>query len=491
MRSLRGTLVLGTSLGVVAVIAAIGGLFYLLLRGSLVEQFDRSLHEQARLLASTVEVEGGELDTGFDELDMQDFEKGESPSYLQLWGEDGPVLYRSPSLGEADLQRLPGGARAEGFHRLPLPGGGTGRAVEFRFTPRLDEEEAAWLEREGAGPARGAEPRRRAVVLVLAHHWEPMAARLSEILWRILLAGLVTAAASLAVLGVIIRRTLRPLGHLAANISRLDEHDLSARVDDRLAPRELRPVAERLNELLRRLEAAFQRERSLTADVAHELRTPLTGLRSTLDVALSRPRPPEEYQARLEECRKITVQMQGLIESLLAYTRMEAGLIQPNPEPVLLDRAVRDCWKPLAETAAERRLKVHWALDAGEPLVTDPALFALVLQNVLGNAVTYADSGGTIRVETILRDGLACLSVRNSGSQVPEEQSEAVFERFWRGDPSRSANGSHSGLGLSLVKRAVTLLGGTVEVASRAGGEFRIAISLPHPAALPSAGDTP
>ena len=465
-RSLRTTLILSTTLGTAAVLLAAGLLLYMLVRDGLVAQFDRALLDKARLLASAMEWEDGELDLNFDEFDMHEFERRDRPAYLQIWLADGAVAFRSPSLAGADLERLAVSIDAPPCCRVILPDGRPGRAAGFTMTPKT----------EGASPP----PDAAVITLVLARGTASVGSTLTQLKVFLVAVGLAAVALSAGVLWLAVRRGLRPVDGLANQIAGLGEQDLAVRVEAPDAPRELLPVVDRLNDLLGRLEAAFQRERAFSADVAHELRTPLAGIRSTLDVALTRPRGAAEYEDALRRCLAIAVGVQRMVEHLLALARLDAGQTGIRPETVCVSTLARDAWAPLTESAEARRLDVRWALGDDVRVTTDRSLLDLVVRNVLENAVVHADEGGSVVVETAAREHGADIRVTNSGSRLSGQGGDHVFERFWRGDDARTDVGIHCGLGLPLVKQVVTALGGSVAVASTEGGEFHITISIPN-----------
>ena len=476
--SLRTTLLVSTTLATAAVLAAAGAVLYALVRDGLVDQFDRALLDKAQLLASAVEQEHGTIDVEFDELDMREFQRAEHPGYLALWQANGAALFRSASSGAADLDgfRPPGGEPA--FREATLPGGGAARAVAIRFTPRTDEDEPH--EAEGDDSGRGAPTPGPALTLVLARETASVDTALGRFRATLVAVGLLAMGVSAGLLWVLVRRGLRPVEGVAGQIAGLGEQDLAARVEARDAPRELGPVVDRLNELLGRLEAAFVRERRFGADVAHELRTPLAGLRSTMEVTLACPRSGPAYEASLQDSLRIAVRMQTMVEQLLALARLDAGQADVCPETVSPNRVIHDAWKPLAQQADARGLRVAWRLAEDGQMVTDPALLGLVVRNVLENAVVHAEEGGAATVETDVRPEALSVRVTNSGSRLPQAQADHVFERFWRGDAARTDAGVHCGLGLPLVKLATERLGGTVEVRSTAGGTFRITVSIPR-----------
>jgi signal transduction histidine kinase len=275
-------------------------------------------------------------------------------------------------------------------------------------------------------------------------------------------------------------RGLRPLQDVAAQIRRLDATDLSARVSVAAAPLEIRPVADRLNELLTRLEEAFQRERSSSADVAHELRTPLAGIRSAAEVALGRERSGSEYREALEDILHVTTGVQDMVEKLLAMARIEASEVEVSPEEVDFNDLVAACWEPFAAIAEARALQLNWLTGPEASSRADRPLLELAVRNVMQNAVRYADKGGTVTIEIATSEDRVSLRVANTGSLVAEADAELVFQRFWRGDAARTEAGVRSGLGLSLVKKIMEVLGGEARVASHEGGQFVAWLSLPR-----------
>jgi len=475
--SLRTRLVLSTALASAAVLAAAGVLLYALARDGLLDQFDRALLDKAQLLASAVEREHDKVELEFDELDMREFRQPLPPAYLWLRGSDGSALFRSSPAEAPDLEGTGPPDDSPALRPVTLPGGRAGRAVAIRFVPRADEDDETEADGEPAGGKTAIAGLR--LTLILARETAPVDATLARFRAALVAVGLAAMAVSAGLLWLFVRRGLRPVEGLANRIARLGEQDLSARVEAPDVPRELQPVVGRLNDLLGRLETAFERERRFSADVAHELRTPLAGLRSTMDVTLTKPRDAAQYAESLRGCLRITTQMQAMIEHLLALGRLDAGRIDLYPEPVPLNQVIRDAWQPLAGPAEARNLHVAWRLGEDARIVTDPALLGLVIRNVLENAVLHTDEGGTVTVETRAGANAIEIHATNSGSRLSQEQADHAFERFWRGDAARTDAGVHCGLGLPLVKRAAEALGGAVLVRSTAGGEFRITVSLP------------
>ena len=482
-RSLRSRLLAWTIGGMALLVALFAVGVYAAAHRALVGGFEESLAATARALAASVKQEPKKIEVEFDEREMPEFRRPDRPGYFQLWGPDGAVLKRSASLGAADLPRLEGTSGATVFHNLALPDGRPGRAVVLLFLPQVEEEEED-------GPSK-APPAPQPVTLIVARETAGLDAELAAIRWLMAGAAGATLLATLVVAALVVRQGLRPLEALAARIAAVREENLDAAIPVEGMPRELAPVGERLNDLLRRLGDVLGRERAFTADAAHELRTPLAGIRSTIEVALARPRKPEEYGQALADCLDIARQMQTLVDNLLVLTRMEGGQVALRPEVVRVGELLEALWRPHAAEAQARGIVLERRLPADLQCTADRDLLAMVVSNLLANAVEYANDGGRIEVLGQAADDTLELSVANTGCTLSAAEVRHVFDRFWRGDSARTGTGVHCGLGLSLVERAVHALGGAVSATVSGpvrppvlgGGRFVVRVTLP--AALP------
>jgi len=318
-----------------------------------------------------------------------------------------------------------------------------------------------------------------AVVLVVARDASALEARLASLRWVLLAAWGVAMAIALAMTAMIVRRGLKPLSTLASQIGTIREDDLGKRIPPSDMPTELAPVRHRLNELLDRLQAAFKRERRFTADAAHELRTPLAGMRTTIEVAVSRDRPADEHAQSLAECLDIAKHMQSTVECLLMLSRLDANEVTFQHDPVNLGDVIETCWQGQADQARHADLTYHNTVAPDLACLCDASHLAIIFTNLLANAVQYADRGGTINVTARAAVSQVEITVANTGCTLTAEQVSHVFERFWQGDEARSRTGVHSGLGLSLVQRIATGLGGNVSAAVDERGIFSIRLALP------------
>ena len=287
-----------------------------------------------------------------------------------------------------------------------------------------------------------------------------------------------TTCLGAVVAGWLQRTLLRPIDRLSLAITEIDPANLHARVAMDGVPDEMRVVIERLNELIARLEAAFTRERGTIASIAHELRTPVTGLLMTLELELARQSASQSasHPAAVATCFRIATSMQGMITHLLAMARSDAGQIPCKQDPCDLPVLVRDCWNIFEIRAAEKNVCVNWTLPETCIITSDSDHLRMVVSNLIDNAVSYTPAGGGIHVSLTVNSTFVELVLRNHTDGTVLDCSQ-IFQPFWRGDAARSG-GLHCGLGLALVQRLMTRLGGSVHAESTVQ-EFIIRMHIP------------
>jgi two-component system, OmpR family, sensor histidine kinase TctE len=284
------------------------------------------------------------------------------------------------------------------------------------------------------------------------------------------MAALVLMAALAIVLAV--RRTMRPLELIAARWNERSQVSLQAIGDDDV-PRELRPFAAALNDLLRRIREMLARERQFAATAAHQLRTPLTGLQLGLSRAAEAP-DFAEARAVIGELSQSTQRTARLVQQLLALgsldPEMRSDLSFRNQDLAAL---AQDVGAAHAEKALAKAIELE--LVAAEPVVAPviPELIAEALGNLLDNAIHYTPQGGRVTVE--VTQSPVAMRVMDSGPGIAEEERDAVFERFVRG---RLATGDGTGLGLSIVRDIAVLHGATVSLESSLLGGLCVTLSF-------------
>jgi signal transduction histidine kinase len=462
--SIRARLLVGVIGGMAVLLALFAALVYGLISRSLVGGFDAVLEAAARAIAGSVEQSETAVTADLDEREIPEFQRSGQPDYFQLWREDGSVLLRSSSLNGDNL-KASGSPLAPDFRAVLLPDGRRGRAISTTFLPKMDDE------------ATGA-VRLQKVTLVVARDTAELDSRIMFLRWLMISATTGTILLSLAVGALIVRQGLTPLNTLAAQIAGIRQNEFSKRLLSDRMPVEIMPVVQTLNSLLERVEESLLRERAFTADAAHELRTPLAGIRSTLEVALARPREADDYREAISDCLDIIVRMQAMADNLLTLARLERSQATLRAETVRIAELVGTVWRSLADGVHRRGVQTEQTVPPDLECTVDRDSMTLILTNLLANAAEYASDGGWIKIAARRVGGNVELLVENSGCSLSEVDVRRVFDRLWRAGGSRADTGLHYGLGLALVKRATETLGGTVTAAS-VNGVFKVHLTLP------------
>jgi len=293
-----------------------------------------------------------------------------------------------------------------------------------------------------------------------------------------LVLGLGLIASTLVAI-IVTRRALRPLAEMKRSLERVQPAHLSERIEPTQWPRELQPVVTAFDGMLDRLEDSFTRLSQFSADLAHELRTPIGNMLGEAQVALTRERSSEEYRAIIESTAAECERLSGIIDNLLFLARAESA--EQQIERSLFDgRSALEKIASFYQTAAEDR-HVTITPDGEGQIFADPALFNRALSNLIDNALRFTNDGGNIHISIGSRDGRTDVSVRDTGSGIPPEHLPRVFDRFYRGDASRSSAGT--GLGLALVKSIVDLHGGSARIESELGSGTTVTLTFPNKAA--------
>lgn len=276
-------------------------------------------------------------------------------------------------------------------------------------------------------------------------------------------------------------RAIRPISDISATALKISGGDLSLRIPTADTDNELGQLAGVLNSTFARLEAAFNQQARFTSDAAHELRTPVSVMLTQTQSALTRERPADEYRETLEACQRAAQRMRRLIESLLELAALDAGREPLRQMPFDLARTAADCIELVRPLAAERGIIVHTDLPPTNCL-GDSDRIALVITNLLTNAVHYNKEHGEIRISAKRERDSVTLTVTDTGQGISAADLPHVFERFWRADPSRSRANGRTGLGLAIAKSIVEIHGGSIEAAGELGKGSIFTVRLPSSA---------
>jgi signal transduction histidine kinase len=281
--------------------------------------------------------------------------------------------------------------------------------------------------------------------------------------------GVVIALA--AILGWIFSgRALRPVQQITAAARAASEHNLSARVAPSGPRDELRELAETFDEMLGRLQVAFESQQRFIANASHELRTPLAVMRTTVDVVAGNPdSTPGDLRSMAADIRVAVDHAEHLMGALLLLARNERGLTVR--EEVDLAAVGED----VLDTADLGDRRVHATL---EPAVIsgDPVLAERLIANLVDNAVRYNAAAGDIWISTRSAAGSSQLTVANTGPVISPADADRIFQPFQRLNDRTSHDGF--GLGLAIVASIVAIHGGAVTARPRDDGGLSVTVTV-------------
>jgi two-component system OmpR family sensor kinase len=439
----RLRLTLAFAAGMAVVLLASGLFLYLRLGAALDRTIDHSLRGRADDVAAMARASGSGLpEAGGNRLVEQE------ENIAQVLDPDGTILDSTPGVGGHRLLTDPQLARAaQGtimVDRAPVPG--ADEPLRLLATPVLAQ----------GGP----------VVAVVGASVEERMEALAGLRTQLLLGGPIALLLASLLGYSLAAAALRPVESMRRGAEAVSAAEPGRRLPLPPADDEIARLGTTLNMMLGRLESALARERRFVSDASHELRTPLAALRTELELALRRKRPPEEMEAALHSAAEETERLCRLAEDLLVLARADDGSL-----PVRRERL------PAAELlTAVRERYGHQAADAGRPLQVraddqlELHVDRLRAEQALGNLVENALRHGRGRILLLARrrDSRVELHVRDEGSGFPPDFLDHAFDRFTRADPARQGPGA--GLGLAIVDVIARAHGGTAHAANHHGG---------------------
>ena len=303
--------------------------------------------------------------------------------------------------------------------------------------------------------------------ILLAREGSERLALLADYRRDLMFAGILGALIASVLGWLTVRRGLRPVGLVARKANEISSRRLDTRLDMEEAPSELHELTRAFNAMLERLEDGVRRLSGFSADLAHDLRTPLNALMVNTQVALSRQRNSQEYRALLESNLEEYERLSRLIETTLFLARADNAQLALSLERVnvrgILDK-VAEYFSGVAEEEG-----VTLAVNGEATVTADPTLVERAVSNLISNGLRHTTRGGTLRISATERDDSVMIQVENSGVQIPPEHLDRVFDRYFRGDASRSEATGSAGLGLAIVRAIMNLHHGRAHVTSTEG----------------------
>jgi signal transduction histidine kinase len=284
---------------------------------------------------------------------------------------------------------------------------------------------------------------------------------------------------SLALGWLVAGRFLRPLRTITATTREISATNLHERLDLAGPDDELKELGDTFDELLARLERSFAFERQFVTNTSHELRTPLAGMRTSLEVAMTKPGPvPSQFRTLADRLGRELDHVDRLLESFLTLAHTQHGPLADQSTFSLAD---------LARLAIERRADAICAmgLDVEQQgrrdawIAGSEMLLSRMVENVIDNSISHNQPGGWVRVTTEVEDKRAHLVVENGGPVLDPDEVEELTRPFRRIGAERTGQDKGAGLGLAIVSSIAEVHGGTLDLEALSDGGLHVAITLP------------
>ncbi|MBD5779120.1 sensor histidine kinase N-terminal domain-containing protein [Pelagicoccus sp. NFK12] len=461
MNTIRAKLAIGLTLCFATLLALSGYAVYYSAEKGAYQRIEEKLQIDAySIMSATYLKEDEKVELHFTVSLLRQFSVEVQSAYYQIWENGDTTIKKSESLRRKSLPKPAQVTREAVFWNFSLEEGRLCRAVAIRYGPK---------ER---GRDRYTKGKEESLVLVVAQNIEEERAALASLRNNLIGVTLLILIVTPILVTLVLRQGLSSLALLASKTGRIESHNLSQRFSVDSLPGELKPIATQLNQLLDRLSVSFERERTFSADVAHELRTPIAELRNIAEVGLKwkDPESAEDYQAAIE----IATQMERIVNQLFELMRCESDQLVVSSKEIQLSEFIEGLRRRNAAEAASKGLSFDIRIPSKARVVSDLEMLQRVVGNLVDNAVAYSTPQSEIAIAYDPAEG--SLQVSNRTTDLDASDTEHLFDRFWRKDKAR-ADGSHSGIGLSIARAFSERLGLTLEAHFEEGGRITFVLS--------------
>lgn len=256
---------------------------------------------------------------------------------------------------------------------------------------------------------------------------------------------------------IISRITIKPISRIAKNVDEINSNNLNKRVPETSNGDELETLSKAVNDFLDRIDAAVKREKQFTANASHQLRTPLAVLKGNLEVLIRKARQPEVYVKEIKQNIRKIDDMTDAVEKLLILARLDSQ----HQKIVIEEVDIYKLTEAILTNYKQEILHKSISLDVRKPslidLFTNKTYLSLILDNLISNAVKYADASTKIYIDFSSDESKLTVSISNTGPQIPEDKHEAIFNPFYRNQNHKFTEEGY-GLGLAIVSKAANLL---------------------------------
>ena len=485
IRSIRARLIFWYTLLVLGTLLMFGGASYYYTNKSLSENLDNSLRNEVRWVRDYIEPQASKVKAGKryteaiirrkakeplpgikrtaeDSLEAEADEvwshifrhtlRSRKKTYIQIADNSGIIAYRSYNLGTDSL-----------VVRDSIP----------MYTASVATGELS------GEPIRVAAVREKNFIYFVGY---PLAELrdLMDSLYLIFLL-LLPVALGVSIFGglALANKALRPVDEITTRARKITAENLDQTIPPLDVDDEIGRLTATFNEMIRRLHSSFAQVKEFSADASHELRTPLTIIRGEIELALRSARTPEEYREILESTLEEIMRLTSIIDNLLTLAKADKGTYQAHFSEVDLRSLVEELLEDSEVLAQRKGIHIRLLKNSPVTIVGDRIRLRQLFLNIVDNAIKYTPEGGAVSLSMDSENGSAVFEVEDTGIGIPEQETEKIFNRFYRVDKARSRDLGGAGLGLSIARWIAEMHRGTITVRSQPQKGSTFTIMLP------------
>lgn len=461
LKSIKGRLFLWIFIVVSLILITSGVLVYYEVKNVVVSSIDEVLHSDMQIFTGLLHVKSGKVEFEFSDIISGDYTIPLSGHYYKIIINNN-VFTASPSLVDNNYDLASG--KMESFNQKN----------KIRIY-------------SSKGP--GNEPLRvmQQDLMMFGTPVTLFAARsMTEslsILNRLMIFFIFSIPATIIIIGIIsiliAKRSLSPLDKFSSDISNISHRNLSNRIETLGQSTELQRLSESFNQMIDRLDRAFEAEKRIVSDASHELKTPVAVIRSHCDVTLAKERHAGEYIDALQKIRDTSSHMSKIITDMLLLARLDSGSVDfAEFSPVRLSECVNNTAALVNVLAKDVGVKINMSIDKEIRVNGNKEQLTEAFLNILENAVTYNKANGIVDISITKAGEQAVVSFADTGSGISKADLSRIFDRFFRSAMTRSKAGS--GLGLSIAKTIIEAHSGEIKVKSQPGTGSIFTVIIPQ-----------
>ncbi len=433
------------------------------------DKIDEQIESVSGMMVHTVIGPSGRLivPRHFDVILERFFGIKTTGNYIQILTANGRVVAKSSSL-EGFILPL-----SEEAHRNALKGKSTFEVIDTmgRFPVRT-------ITKPVVSGHRGF-----VAIIQVGSSLEVMEKIFRYIVYIFVIGGVSSVLVASAVGWFLARKALKPVNNITSIARKIEAENLGERIDFKGPNDEIKRLAETFNDMIARLEASFRQIKQFTGDASHELRTPLTVMKGEIEVMLRGDATKEELRETLESALEEIDRMNAIVNNLLDLARADVEVLVASREPVRLDKILADSVTLLKRKASGRGVKILIVENTPVIVTGDSVRLGQVALNLLDNAIKYNKEGGSVMARLTSSEGMARLTISDTGIGISVDEIAHIFDRFYRVDKARARDGKDgpggAGLGLNICKAIIDSLDGEIKAESEDGMGSTFTVLIP------------